>query len=313
VPTLARRPPTPDANALELFAHIVAAGSFAAAARELRLTRAAVSRRVAHIESQLGQALFARSTRALGLTEAGRALAVRARAVREAAEAARRGLRARQAGGEGLAGTLRITSVPSFAQAVLARQLALFQQQHPALRIELTLTNRRVELLREDIDVAFRLTARPPADCVATPVLDFRVHAYAAPRPGVPLPHPEALTHNRCLVFSPPTDEAVLQWQHTSGATHRVTVQPAMLGDDLGTLQAAARAGAGVLFAPDFCVAADLARGELQDALPGWHLPVDEVRSVQALTLPLAQASESARALVRHVRDALRAAPAGGP
>lgn len=171
--------PGPDANALELFARIAAAGSFAQAARELGLTRAAVSRRVAHIEAQLGAPLFARSTRALGLSEAGRRLAPRARAVLEAAESARRGLRARA--GDGLAGTLRITSVPSFGQAVLGPWLARFQALHPGLRIELRFTNRRVDLLREDVDIAFRLTDKPPADCVATPVLPFVVRAYAAP------------------------------------------------------------------------------------------------------------------------------------
>ena len=63
-----------DANALELFARIAQAGSFAQAARDLGLTRAAISRRIAAIESAVGLALFARSTRSLGLTEAGRRL-----------------------------------------------------------------------------------------------------------------------------------------------------------------------------------------------------------------------------------------------
>jgi DNA-binding transcriptional LysR family regulator len=80
-----RAPTTPDANALELFARIAAAGSFAQAARELGLTRAAISRRVAAIETAIGAMLFTRSTRALGLTPAGRRLAQRARAVHEAA------------------------------------------------------------------------------------------------------------------------------------------------------------------------------------------------------------------------------------
>lgn len=305
-PTLQRPPPLPDANALELFARIVAAGSFAQAARDLGLTRAAVSRRVAHIESQLGLPLFARTTRALGLSEAGRALAARARAVHEAAESARRGLRARGGDAPGFTGTLRITSVPVFGHAVLGPLLARFQARHTGLRVELRLTNRRIDLLREDVDIAFRITDRPPPDCVATPVMPFVVRAYAAPVPGVPLAHPADLAHNRCLLFGPPSEESTLTWLHeASGERVPVTIQPAMLGDELGTLQAAARAGGGVHFSPDFAVQADLARGELVDALPGWRLPLAEGSHVMALTLPVSVAPESARELVRYARNQL--------
>lgn len=119
-----------DASALDLFARIVAAGSFAQAARELGQTRAAVSRRVALIEQALGQPLFARTTRALGLTEAGRRLAAQARVVAEATAAARQGFRA-IGSGAGLGGTLRITAVPTFGHNALAPLLAQFQALHP--------------------------------------------------------------------------------------------------------------------------------------------------------------------------------------
>ncbi len=300
--SLSRRPPAgPDANALELFARIAAAGSFAQAARELGLTRAAVSRRVAAMEAEVGAPLFARSTRALGLTETGRRLAARARAVLDAAESARRGLRARSAGGEGgLAGTLRVTAVPSFGQAVLAPLLAGFQAKHPELRIELRFTHRRVDLVRDDIDVAFRLTHRPPEDCVATPLMPFVVRAYAAR--AHPLPGPQALAGEACLVFGAPTDELTMHWRSDDGQQHAsATISPAMVADDMDTLVAVATAGWGVVFAPDFCAR----RGGLADVLPGWRLPVAEGELIYALTLPQPEAPEAARALVRFVRDAL--------
>lgn len=117
-----------DANALELFARVVQAGSFARAARKLGQERAAVSRRVAAIEALVGQPLFARTTRSLGLTEAGRRLAHSAKAVLDAAEAARSSLRSTQAK---LAGRLRITCGPSLGRSMLAPVLAEFQQLHP--------------------------------------------------------------------------------------------------------------------------------------------------------------------------------------
>ncbi len=302
---LPRLPAGPDASALEYFARVAGAGNFAAAARALGQTRAAVSRRVAVLEAEVGVPLFARSTRSFGLTEAGRRLLGRARMVLEAAEAARRDLRAR---GEALGGTLRVTSVPMFGQAVLGPLLASFQALHPRLRIEMRFTARRVDLLREDIDLAFRLTERPPDDCIAQVVLPFAVRAYAAPDEE-PLQGPSSLSAARCLVFGSPVDELSLQWiADLDGRVQGVTVRPAVVADDVGSLIAVARAGGGVVFAPDFCAREDLARGTLVDALPGWRLPVPEGNAVQAITLPLAVAPESARALVHFVREALAGA-----
>jgi DNA-binding transcriptional LysR family regulator len=296
----------PDANAIELFARVVAAGSFAQAARELKLTRAAISRRVAAIEAQLGLPLFARTTRALGLTEAGRRLAQRARTMAEAADAARRGLRSEAR--QGLGGTLRVTSVPIVGQVVLAPLLARFQSLNPELRLELLLTHRRLDLLREDVDVAFRLTAAPPPDWVATPLLPYAVRVYAAPGPL--LARPEDLAQRRCLLLGAPGQPQHLIWQRP-GTRRRasVTIEPAVVADDLATLIAIARAGDGVVFAPDFAVAADLAAGRLIDLLPGWQLPIVQGDQVVALTLPLPTAPEAARALVRFVAEALAPQP----
>lgn len=297
-------PRTPDANAIELFARVVAAGSFAQAARELSQTRAAVSARIAALEAQLGAPLFARTTRALGLTEAGRRLAQHARAVLDAADAARRGLRRQR---RGLGGTLRLTAVPLVGTALLAPLLARFQADHPELKIELRLTYRAVDLLREDVDVAFRLTARPPEDWVAEPLLPFIVRAYAAPGPQWPLAKPEDLAGQRCLVFGAPTALQTLAWQRGRRSVP-VAIDPALVGDDLGTLVAVARAGGGIVFCPDFGVAAEVAAGQLVDVLPGWRLPVSQGDAIVALTLPVPAAPESARALVRFIRESLGAA-----
>lgn len=297
-----RPPATPDANAIELFARVVAAGSFAQAARELGLTRAAISRRIAAIEARVGVPLFARTTRALGLTETGRRLAQRARVLAEAAEAARRGVHS--AARLGLAGTLRVTSVPIFGQTVLAPLLARFRLLHPALRLELLLTQRRLDLLRDDVDVAFRLSTSVPSDWVVTPLLPYAVRAYAAP--GQVLTRPEELADRPCLLLGTPGQAVTLEWHHQPDPRPvPVSVEPAVVADDLGTLLAMARAGGGVVLAPDFAVAADLALGRLVPALPGWQLPIAQGDQVLALTLAAPTAPESARALVRFVREAL--------
>jgi len=303
---LTKHPAALDANALELFARVVAAGSFAQAARELHLTRAAVSRRIASMEEQLGKPLVVRTTRSFGLTEAGRRLALRARAVMDAADAARRGWRL--GARSGLAGTLRVTSVPSFGATVLAPLLARFQALHPALKLELRLTHRRVDLMREDTDVAFRMTTKPPQDLVAQPVLRAPVHAYAAPALKLRLGSPQALATERCLVFGNPSETVSLAWRHDDGhLAGPVLLEPALWADDLGTLMAVARAGGGVVFAPAFCAQNDLRDRVLVNVLPGWRCDIPDAEVVQALTLPVPEAPDSARALVKFVRDALAA------
>jgi DNA-binding transcriptional LysR family regulator len=293
-----------DANALELFARVAKAGSFAHAARELGQTRAAVSRRIAAIEAIAGQPLMARTTRSLGLTEAGRRLAQRAHAVLEAADSARGALQASRAG---LSGVLRVTCVPSFGRAVLAPLLVQFRALHPGVRFELLFTDRRVDLLRENVDVAFRLTRTPPEDWIAQPVLPLHVGAYAAPKfLRTKLDDPRGLAQQPLLLLSAPSDTVPLLWREVDGRkTVRVDVSPVITSEDVDGLVALARAGGGVVLAPHYCVQADLERRSLVDVLPGWHLPVAEGATIQALTLPHPVASEIARSLVRFVREAL--------
>lgn len=303
-----------DANALELFARIAQAGSFAQAARELGLTRAAISRRIAAIESAVGLTLFARSTRSLGLTEAGRRLHSRARAVREAAESARLALRQTR---DQLDGTLRISATASFGRHVLAPLLARFQALHPAVRYEIFFTDRRVDLLREGLDIAFRVTSKPPEAWVAQPVLKFEVRAYGNDRHPA-AQHPQDLATTPMLLLGQSEEPFASEWQHDDGRREDVSLQASAWGSDLDGLIALARHGAGLVMAPDFCVEPVLGLQEevssnpgpqppLRNVLPGWRLLVG-LDTVQALTLPSPAGSETARALVRFVRDTLRAA-----
>jgi DNA-binding transcriptional LysR family regulator len=192
---------------------------------------------------------------------------------------------------------------------VLAPLLAEFQQRHPAVRLELRLTARRMDLLRDDVDVAFRLTRRPPPDCVAVPLMRFDVRAYGAPARTPRLDDPQALAQARCLVFGLPMDEATVTWVHDDGRQVTVTLEPVLVGDDLGTLARMAEAGSDLVFAPEFTVAQALAAGTLADRLPGWRVVVPEGDQIHALMLPRPEGSEAARQLVRFVRERLAARP----
>lgn len=294
-----------DANALELFARVHEAGSFAAAGRALGLTRAAVSSRIAAVESQIGLPLFVRHSRALGLTETGRGLIAQAQAVLAATDSARRDLRTRTGTPHqpGLQGSLRISSCPSYGQDVLAPRLAAFQSLHPQLRIELQFGNRSVDLARENFDIAFRMTSRPPEDCVATPVLRFAIRAWAAPGAVPVLAQPAALALQRCLVWGASTEQLRVVWVHgESGTEESVLLQPGLCADDLRTLVGLAAEGGGVVFAPAFAITGCLDRGALHEVLPGWTAQVDLGDEVYALTLAHNVAPAAARALVDYVR-----------
>ena len=191
---------TLDADALELFARVARAGSFSLAAQQVGQTRAAVSRRIASMEQRTGQTLFLRTTRSLALTATGRRLLPHAMAVLDAAAQARGTLTSVRAG---LAGSLRITSLPSFGTTVLPSLLLKFRELHPEVNYDLLLSDRRVDLLREGVDIAFRVTSKPPPDWVARPYLHFYVGAWCAPGQWEPLQHPDQLTPMPLLLLGP--------------------------------------------------------------------------------------------------------------
>ena len=200
---------------------------------------------------------------------------------------------------------------------MLAPLLARFQALHPAVRYELFFTDRRVDLLREGLDIAFRVTSKPPESWVAQPVLKFEVRAYGIDRllSGDNL---QDLATAPVLLLGQSEEAFASQWQHEDGRREDVSLQASAWGSDLDGLIALARHGAGLVIAPDFCVEPvpalqaigvmpDLGLPPLRNMLPGWRLLVG-LDTVQALTLPLPAGSEAARALVRFVRDALAAA-----
>ena len=192
----------------------------------------------------------------------------------------------------------------AFGHSVLAPLLADFGREHPGVAMELLFTERRVDLVREGVDVAFRVTRKPPEDCVAQPVLRFRVGAFAAAGPL--LRSPQDLQALRLLMLEGGAQTWPLQWRHLPDDLRAtVELQPHISADNLEVLVELARRGQGVVFAPDFCVADDIAAGRLLDLLPEWELPIAEGDCVQAMTLPVLTAGANARALVRMVARSL--------
>lgn len=293
---------TLDADALELFARVARAGSFSLAAQQVGQTRAAVSRRIASMEQRTGQTLFLRTTRSLALTATGRRLLPHAMAVLDAAAQARGTLTSVRAG---LAGSLRITSLPSFGTTVLPSLLLKFRELHPEVNYDLLLSDRRVDLLREGVDIAFRVTSKPPPDWVARPYLHFYVGAWCAPGQWEPLQHPDQLTPMPLLLLGPVSNNPEMHWVRRDGSASAICPRApaAVQSDDLTVLVRLAEGGMGVVLAPSYCVQDAVAAGRLVELLPGWNLNIRQGNAVQLLTLPRPQLGAVARAFAKFVQD----------
>ncbi|MCI4681003.1 LysR family transcriptional regulator, partial [Rhodoblastus acidophilus] len=133
-----------DLNDMLYFAEVVERGGFAAAGRALGIPKSRLSRRVSELETQLGVRLLQRTTRKLSLTEVGESYLRHCQAMREAAQAAADTVAQVQTEPRG---TVRVSCPVTLAQTVLGELMPLFLERHPAVRIEMQVTNRAVDLL----------------------------------------------------------------------------------------------------------------------------------------------------------------------
>src|SRR5688572_26804492 len=191
-----------DLNETLAFVCVARSGSFTAAARSLGLPKATISRRVARLEARLEVRLLQRSTRRTSLTEVGRVYYERSlHAISELENAER--LLADVTNKP--SGVLRVTTSFDFGRDHLASWLPLFHQRHPEVQLELELTQRRVDLIAEGIDVAIRGGSLADSSLIARRLFESRLILCATPaylrRQGEPRTLAELAEH-QCLAFS---------------------------------------------------------------------------------------------------------------
>lgn len=209
-----------DANDLLLFALVADTGSFSRAAERAGLPKSHVSRHIADLEEQLGERLFARSTRSLALTEFGAGLLEHARRVSDDVQAALSFTQRRQ-GKPG--GRLRVSMPPDFSERMVLSSFFLqFATDYPDIRLELDLSARRVDLVTEQFDLAIRIANRLPDDAtlVARCLSDLPVALYASPaylaRFGRPRTPAQLLEHHVALRLAASNGETPL-WRLSQG------------------------------------------------------------------------------------------------
>lgn len=249
----------PSLNAVRSFDAAARHLSFTLAARELCVTQGAVSRMVQALESELGVALFHRIGRNLELTTAGAAYHPHILEALDRIAAATRSVKRMDGGG-----VLCISVLPTFAMRWLVPRLPRFQQQHPDILVDITTSERLINLSAEPIDIGIRYGMGQWPNTEATLFMPEDVAVYCSPallQRGPPLHAPADLIKHRLLLHTTRPDA----WQRyfaACGLSPPDTSQSPGFEHFFMVIEAAA-AGMGVALLPSFLARAELASGRL--------------------------------------------------
>jgi DNA-binding transcriptional LysR family regulator len=291
---------------LSVFVTIVDTGSLAGAARRLRRSPPSVTRTLAALEARIGATLIERTTRRLTLTETGRrfsaearrALAVYDEAMRPNIETAPRGL-------------LRITAPLIFGRRHVTPVIASFLDAYPAMQAELSLSDRYVDMLEEEIDVALRIG--PAVETLPLPhrVGEVRRIVVASPdylaARGTPRAPAALSRHDVVHVVGRP---APPEWRFRAGPHERVVrLSPRLTVNEIEAALVAVRAGHGVTRVLSYQVAEELAAGTLVRLLRDYEPPALSVSLVAAASEPPVRV----RAFLAHAVPLLSALPVVQP
>lgn len=253
----------------ELFLLVADYGSLSAAARRLDITPAAASVALKRLEAEVGVQLFRRSTRSLRLTDEGQVFLEHCR---QAMQLLADGRAAALTGSAALRGVLQLSIPSDFGRNVMLGWLDDFQMLHPELTLRLLLSDRKADIFRQPVDLAFRYGKLPDSSLVALPVApDNRRVLVASPayleRHGAPA-HPDELVGHNCLCFLL-GEQVHDRWRFfRDGQELSVQVRGNRISDDGDVARRWALAGQGIAYKSGLDVAADLQAGRLLRLCP---------------------------------------------
>lgn len=288
-----------EIEVLRTFVTAARLGSFAGAARQLNLSPAMVGRRIQALEAQYQLKLIERTTRSQRLTEQGRQFLGRAETVLEAAEAL-----SECAETGDLNGRIRLTAPTTLGARRLPGIIARFTEDHPGIVFEMSLSDRRVDMVTEGFDLAIRVGELPASSLMARRIGTYRFALVASPdfvaRHGAP-EKPGDLTRFRCIINLNLVPRN--RWIFVDPRGERTTVEVSgVIEVDSGEAQRRlAMDGAGIAYLPVSLVEDDVAAGQLVSLLPSSSL----------LTLPIHTVHPSRHLVPRRVRAFIDAVAEG--
>lgn len=275
-----------DLNSLRLFVAAARAGSLSEGARQAGVPLPTMSRRVRSLEDDLGARLLERSSQGLTLTEAGTRLFSTAEPALALLEQAEQGVH----DASGVSGRLRVSLPPHFSP--LWRAFEGFRLRHPGVHFDIFVTDRRVDLVADGIDVAIRVGDSGRGSYIGRTLAQYRHRLVAAPTllEERSLTRPEDLHRVDCAA-----------WRSAASPTWRLgdtelTLEPLVVTNDYEHLLYLALGGRVVTELPPFLAHGPLACGALVEVLEDYPLPTQTVRALVAETRLLSP-------LVRHFLD----------
>lgn len=252
---------------MQTFLAVADAGSFVGASEELGISKTAVSRQVSELETRLGVRLIQRTTRRLALTDDGKFFLHRTRSLLDQIADTEEEISSR---GNTVQGALRINAPVSFGIRHLSPLWGHFQQLHPNVRLDVTLSDNVVDLIEEGFDLAVRIGTLADSTLVSRTLTQARLVLCAAPayldRNGRPS-HPNELSTHQTIGYSYWAGGS--SWQFDCpGESVTVRISPALVSNNGETCVQAAIHGQGICLQPDFLVSDAVANGDLSELLP---------------------------------------------
>jgi DNA-binding transcriptional LysR family regulator len=254
---------------IKVFVQVVETGTFSAASERLGISRAAASKYVAQLEAHLGGRLLNRTTRHVSTTESGRIYFERCKDILNHMEEADDMV-------SGLSGTpkgtLRISSPSVFTERHVVPLISEFTAMYPAVKVELIVSDRYVDLVDEGYDLAIRVTGTQDSDLIARRLARCRHVLIASPdylENSPPLDSPEDLANHACLLY---TFTRGGRWPlNKDGVDHSVKITPVMMSNNPEVLLQASRNGMGISIMPTFIASDAIRCGDLQTVLDDYE------------------------------------------
>lgn len=282
---------------MRAFVAVAQEQSFTAAGRRLGLSTKLVSKYVRQLEVALRTQLFNRTTRSVSLTDVGAAYLERCRPILEQIDDLDSLVRERHGA---LAGPIRMTAPTGFGSTRLTEALIPFLRLHPDVELDMKLTDNRVSLVEEGLDLAIRIGALRDSTLIARRLADMPLVLCASPdyleRSGRP-DAPEALATHACLVDNNQRERKVWRFYSETG-DHEVRLHAAVQANAPGALARMATGGLGITLAPLYAIEDALGDGRLERVLPDY---ATDAFGVYALYPPNRHLTRRLRALIDHL------------
>ncbi|MFW8636997.1 LysR substrate-binding domain-containing protein [Cribrihabitans pelagius] len=256
-------------ESLRVFTRVVELGSITSGGRDLRLTPAVASKRIKELEKHLGVRLFNRTTRSLTPTEVGKLFYAEAKKVLESIEDAESVVAHFS---EAPRGVIRVTAPLGVGRRIIAPLVPGFVEDYPATEIRMRMSDRKVDILADGLDVAFFIGVPHDSNLKMRKIADCARVLCAAPsyleRFGTPQLPEDLIGRHNCLLLRYPRSPEYYWMLETPEGPRKFEVSGKYDADDSDVLTAWALDGRGIVNKPRFDVAAHLRDGRLTEVLP---------------------------------------------